>query len=199
MIKKSSKMKDLLFYVSCTPYIIFFILGFIRCITNTIKYKYLDLFSFVEPVLDFNLSFGLISVFILIIPLCYIVFYVIDKYKYNNKEKNKGNRINKSNILLIVYFISFIPYLYLLYSCIFGINFGFTLESNTYYGFSAIIIAFILGCIILVYPIIIAFQVMYTKKNYKFFSERIKFLVKFIIGLLILSLIVFSLVSYIFY
>ena len=190
MGKKS--IKDILFYLFCIPYIIFLFLGINRCVINTIKFKYLDLYGFIEPILEFNLSVGIISIFILLIPFCYIVYYVIDKYKYTNEKNLDNKKINKGKILLVIYFLSFIPYLYLVYSCIFGVNFGLTLESKTYYGFSAIIIAFIYGTIVLVYPIIITFQVIYAKKNYKFFSERIKNTIKLIIGLLISILIIFS-------
>lgn len=191
MVEKLKKLtlKDILFLISLIPYIIFLILGFIRCITNTIEYKFLDLFGFVEPILEFNYNFGIISIFILFIPFCYIMFYVIDKNRY--KEDNI-NRVRRGNKLLLVYFLSFIPYLYLIYSCIFGIEFGLMGSSYTYYGFDAIVIAFMYGCVILVYPIIIIFQIIYTIKNYKLFSNNLKNAVKIIIGLLLSILVVFS-------
>ena len=109
-LKNLKKIKNILFYLSCIPYIIFLFLGSVRCITNTIENKYLDLFCFIEPILEFNLRIGVISIFILLIPFCYIVYYVIDKYKYTN-EKNLDNKgINKGKILLVIYFLSFIPY-----------------------------------------------------------------------------------------
>lgn len=197
MLKKSTKIKDILFYLSCIPYIIFLFLGFVRCITNTVEYKFLDLYGFVEPIEIFIFSVGLISILILGIPFCYIVYYVIDKY---NNEKNIDNKkINKGNIMLVIYFLSFIPYLYLVYSCIFGIEFGLMGSSYTYYGFDAIVIAFMYGCVILVYPIIIIFQIIYTIKNYKLFSNNLKNTVKIIIGLLISSIVVLSFLSSIYH
>lgn len=187
---KQKTLKDILFFISIIPYIIFLFLGIIRCITNSLKFKFLDLFGFVEPIIEFNYDFGMISILILFIPFCYIMFYVIDKNRYKN---DNINRVKRGKKLLLVYFLSFIPYLYLIYSCIFGIEFGLMGSSYTYYGFDAIVIAFMYGCVILVYPIIIVFQILYTKKNYKSFSNDSRNAVKLIIGLLLSILLVFSL------
>ena len=98
--------------------------------------------------------------------------------------------INKPNKLFVLYMISFIPYLYLIYSCIFGIQFGFFFNTSTYYGFEAIILALLSGSIIPIYPIVGIFQIIFTIKKYKMFSNFQKRFLKSMITILLLLLLI---------
>ena len=100
----------------------------------------------------------------------------------NSNEKNfasagRSGKAAAKKIFFVLYITSFIPYLFLVYSCIFGIEFGFFSNVSTYYGFEALLIAGIAGCLIPVYPISLLYQIIYTAIRYKHFSAKFKKLI----------------------
>ena len=186
------KVKDGLFMLSLIPYIIFLILGIINCIQYSIEFKHLDLYELIAPISDFwfdtiiefnFMYFGLILFFV-----GYPIFYFIDLS--NHKKINKQKKINKS---LILYILSFIPYLFLTYTCIFGIEFGF-FDTDMYYGFEALTIALMIGILIPIYPFILIYQIIFALKQHKTFSKKFKNSIILIIVLLIASIIIPSLI-----
>lgn len=179
------KIKKIVFLITIIPYVVFLSLGIYNCINSSLENKYLDLYALIEPleqfwfdiITDFNIFFICLIIFVVGYP----IYYLLDK---SNKKKNKEkdnivqSKLSKSFLL---YIISFIPYFFLIYSCIFGIDFGFFGNTSTYYGFEALFIAGIVGCVIPIYPIILIFQIIYTIKKYKTFTINKKRILKYII------------------
>ncbi len=167
-------IKKGLFLISLIP-LLGIIIGFI---TSIIEYGFLDSGEFVSPIslenwfIIFNLSF-----------LCfgYPIYYLSEKFS-----------IKKNDKLYYIYLFSFLPYLFLIYPSIVGIDFfGSLFHSSTYYGFHAILISLIICSISPIYLPILIFQIIYTIKKYKFFTiiqkQKIKIILISIISLLILS------------
>lgn len=101
------------------------------------------------------------------------------------KTNFKSQTMNNKSF--IIYLISFIPYLFLISSSIFGIDFCFLDSYFTLYGFDALFIAFLIGCLVPIYPIILIFQIIYTIKKHKLFTRKQKIISKWIVILLIVS------------
>ena len=92
-------------------------------------------------------------------------------------EYGDKTKINKS---LILYVISFIPYLFIIYSCFFGIDFSFLGSTSREYGVSALIAIFIINCgVCPIYPVLFIFQIIYIIKNYKSFEPKYKKFTKY--------------------
>ena len=190
------KLKKIFFGISLIPYFIFFLLGFVNCIIESIQSSYLDLYAFIHPIADFWIdvilfSKNIFSILFIFFFIGYPIYYLIDIYsqkKYNFQDVSIEN--NKKSISYIIYLLSFIPYLYLIYVCIFGIEFGIFTTGSTYYGFKAIILAFCLFSIIPIYPTILIFQIIYTLKKYKTFDKKRKKTIKSIILFIIILLII---------
>lgn len=186
------KLKKGLFILALIPYIIFLILGVINCIKYTIDNQVLDLYELIAPLSDFwfdtIVEFNFMYVILIIFCVGYPIFYFIDLS--NQKRINKPKKINKS---LVLYILSFIPYLFLTYTCIFGIEFGF-FDTDMYYGFDALLIALIAGTIIPIYPLILIYQIVYTLKQYKNFSNKFKKSIILIVISIFASIIIPSLI-----
>ncbi|MBQ8281084.1 MAG: hypothetical protein IJZ25_01610, partial [Lachnospiraceae bacterium] len=134
-------VKDILLAIALIPYAIFLVLGVSGCIQSSIEYEHLDLCALFDPIVDFwfdeviegNILFICLAVFCVGYPC----FYFLDKADEKRRpEKKKGKfKIEKS---FVVFILSFIPYLFLVWSCIFGIELGFFYSVSMYYGFEAI-------------------------------------------------------------
>ena len=190
---KNINRKKLLFFISLLPYAIFAALGILNCIYSTIVHKYLDLYALIEPAVNFWLEvivyFNILSIFLIAFCVGYPAFYLLDQ---SEKKKVQGmdNYKKTVNISFILYILSFIPYLVLIHSCIFGVDFGFWNNISTYYGFEALFIAVVGGCLIPIYPVILIFQIIYTIKKYKTFTPKSKIIMKCMVAVLAALLIV---------
>jgi len=192
-------VKKIFLFITIIPYIIFLLLGIYNCINSSFENKYLDLYALIEPldhfwfevITDFNIFFICLTVFCVGYP----IYYLLDKSNKKKLKKTDNNIQAKVSKSFILYIISFIPYLFLIYSCIFGIDFGFFGNTSTYYGFEALFITVIAGCIVPVYPIILIFQIIYTIKKYKTFTLNIKRVIKYIIISIILLILIPSFIN----
>ncbi len=193
------KIKTILLLLSIFPYLIFLVMGIFNLCYDSINNGYLDLYALFEPLTNVwhEIIGNLNIIFIILAIFCvgYPIYYLLDKSskkKDNTLEASpKPKKINK---LFVLYIISFLPYLYLIYSCIFGIELGFFSSTSTYYGFTAIIIAFVSLSIVPIYPILLIFQIIYTIKKYKIFSDIQRKVLKVTIIILLLLLIVPSII-----
>lgn len=188
------KLKKGLFILALIPYIIFLILGVINCIKYTIDNQVLDLYELIAPLSDFwfdtIIEFNFIYVILIIFCVGYPIFYLVDK---SHQKQEKLEKTKKFDKYLLLYILSFIPYLFLTYTCIFGIEFGF-FTTDMYYGFDALLIALIAGTIIPIYPLILIYQIVYTLKQHKNFSNKLKKSIILMVILLVASIIIPSLV-----
>lgn len=182
---KTSMVKKVLFYFSLVPYGVFFVWGVIHFVLDGRETGYWDSFELVQPLADFWFDTVIVELNPFGIALClfslgYPMYYFLDKA--GNKKKGKADDASKDKVgkSFILYLVSFVPYLFLVWSVIFGIDFGF-FDSFMYYGFEAFVIALGLGSILAVYPVILIFQIVYTVKKYRSFSEKNKRLVKGIV------------------
>lgn len=182
---KKSTVKKFLLCLSLVPYGVFLVWGVIHFILDSRETGYWDAFELIQPLADFWLDTVILDVNPLGIALClfslgYPMYYFLDKVGSKKKGKTddeSGDKVGKSFIL---YLVSFVPYLYLVWSVIFGIDFGF-FYSSMHYGFEAFVIALALGSVIAVYPIVLIFQIVYTVKKHRSFSEKNKRLLKGIV------------------
>lgn len=196
--KNRLEVKNIFLLITIIPYIIFLLLGIYNCVNSSFENKFLDIYALIEPldnfwfevITDFNIFF------ICLIAFCvgYPIYYILDKSNKKKFKETANNTQAKVSKSFILYFISFIPYLFLIYSCIFGIDFGF-FNTSTYYGFEALFIAVIKGCIVPVYPIILIFQIIYTIKKQKTFTLNIKRVIKYIIISIILLILIPSFIN----
>jgi len=146
------KIKKIVFLITIIPYVVFLLLGIYNCINSSLENKYLDLYALIEPLdqfwFDIITDFNIFFICLIIFCVGYPIYYLLDKYN-KKKIKEKDNIVqSKLSKSFILYIISFIPYFFLIYSCIFGIDFGFFGNTSTYYGFEALFIAGIAGCVI---------------------------------------------------
>ncbi len=197
--KRGLDVKKIFLLITIIPYIIFLLLGIYNCINSSFENKYLDLYALIEPLdyfwFDIMTDFNIFFICLIVFCIGYPIYYILDK---SNKKKFKGTNSNtktKISKSFILYIISFIPYLFLIYSCIFGIDFGFFGNTSTYYGFEALFIAVIAGCIVPIYPIILIFQIIYTIKKYQTFTLNIKRVIKYIIISIILLILISSFIN----
>lgn len=195
--KKQCNRKKILFMIALIPYAVFGVWGLINCVICSVDKKCLDLYAFIEPVADFwvdtIIDLNPFFMAVIIFAIGYPIYYLLDIAAKSKGTVIKAPGKDKVDILFLLYLFSFIPYLYLVWSGIFGIEFGFFYSSSTYYGFRAIALSFMMGSIIAVYPICMIFQLIYTLKRYTSFSERQKKLIKILWSALILLLLVPSL------
>ena len=199
-MKKSNKyiIKKIFLFLSLFPYFCFIYIGISNFATSLVHDGYFNLYFLIKPIIDF--WFEIISDTNIILMLftffcvAYPISYLIDENRKKRKIKNRNDKVNKCNILFTLFIMSFIPYLYLVYSCIFGIE-GLFFNNSIYYGFSAIYQAFLIFSLIPIYPTIILFQFIYFLKEYKNISFKYKKITRAIIFFLLLLLIVPS-ISY---
>lgn len=195
-------IKKILLLLSLFLYLIFLVTGIFNTYQTSIDNRHLDLYAFIEPLGNFWIeiidNLNIILIFLTIFGLGYPIYYLLDKHmlKKNNILETQP-QINKSNTLFTLYMVSFIPYLYLIYSCIFGIKFGFFFSTSTYYGFKAIILALLSGSIIPIYPIVGIFQIIFTIRKYKKFSNFQKRILKSMITILLLLLLIPSMLYFV--
>lgn len=173
--------KKILLVLSLLPYLIFLVMGiFNLCIEET-----LSLHILIEPFIDFWFSIvtKLNILLIILSMLCvgYQIYYVIDKL-----SKKKSDKLE--NYKFIIYIISFIPYLSLIYYGIMGIDTGLFYNTKILYGFKAIMYVFLMGCLMPIYPLLIIFQVIFIIRKYRIFSniQKIIFYITIISILLLL-------------
>ncbi len=182
---KKSTVKKILFYLSLVPYAVFLVWGVVNYILDGRETGYWDAFELIQPLADFWFDTVIVELNPLGIALClfslgYPMYYFLDKVGSKKKGKTEDVSEGKAGKSFVLYLVSFVPYLYLVWSVIFGIDFGF-FDSYMYYGFEAFVIAFGLGSIIPIYPVILIFQIIYTVKKRRSFSEKNKRLVKGIV------------------
>ncbi len=91
------------------------------------------------------------------------------------QERSNKQKKRKFSILFVIYILSFIPYLYLIYVSIFGIGFSFFFNSTIVYGIYAIGIALLyFGAFVPIYPTILIYQIIYTIVKYKSFTPKFR-------------------------
>lgn len=199
---KEKSIKKILFYVSLIPYAVLLIWGIINCVIYSIKEHELDLYIIIEPALNFWLEaiveVNILYIGIIVFALGYPIFYWLDKGDKKKEVPAEAHKETKAGILFVLYVISFVPYLFLVWFGIFGIEFGFFSDYSMYYGFEAIALVFALGSIIAVYPVCIIFQLVYTIKKYRSFSNGQKKLIKRIVIILVLLLVIPAMIHLIF-
>ncbi|MBQ8549296.1 MAG: hypothetical protein IJ427_12425 [Lachnospiraceae bacterium] len=182
---KKSVVKKVLFYLSLVPYVVFLVWGVVNHILDGRETGYWDAFELIQPLADFWFDTVIVELNPLGIVLClfslgYPMYYFLDKAGSKKKDKTEDASEGKVGKSFILYLVSFVPYLYLVWSVIFGIDFGF-FDSFMYYGFEAFVIALGLGSILGIYPIVLIFQIVYTVKKHRSFSRKNKRLVKGIV------------------
>lgn len=91
----------------------------------------------------------------------------------------------RAKIWFGIFLFSFLPYLYLVYVSIFGIEFSWFYSTELCYGYKAVLIALFLGCVIPVYPVVLLFQCIYGFVNRKKLTMKHKLLVGIIITVLV--------------
>lgn len=84
-----------------------------------------------------------------------------------------------------IFLFSFLPYLYLTYVSIFGIEFSWFYSTEMHYGYEAVLIALFFGCVIPVYPVVLLFQCIYGFVNRKKLTKKQKQVTGVIIAFLI--------------
>ncbi len=194
---KNINRRKLLFFISLLPCAILTELGILNCVYSTMVYKYLDLYDLIEPAVDFWFEvivyFNILSIFVVAFCVGYPIFYLMDQFE---KKKVQGIDDHKKtvNISFLLYLLTFVPYLFLIHACIFGVDFGFWNNISTYYGFEALFIAAVGGCLIPIYPAILIFQIIYTTKKYKTFTPKNKIIIKCMVTVLAVLLIVPSII-----
>ncbi len=182
---KKSMVKKVLFYLSLIPYGVFLVWGVIHFVLDGRETGYLDSYELIQPLADFWFDTVIVELNPFGIVLClfslgYPMYYFLDKVGNRKKDRADDESEEKVGKSFIMYIISFVPYLYLVWSVIFGIDFGF-FYSSMHYGFEAFVIALALGSIIAIYPIILIFQIVYTIKKHRSFSRKNKRIVKGIV------------------
>ena len=95
-------------------------MGIFNLCHSSIEKGYLDLYALIEPLdhIWFEMITDLNIVFIILIIFCvgYPIYYLLDrssKRKDNALENNVETK--KTNILFVLYMVSFLPYLFLVY------------------------------------------------------------------------------------
>ncbi len=192
---KNSIMKTVLFYLSLVPYGVFFVWGVIRFFMEGVKRGNWDLYEFIQPLADLwpDIIMNPFGIAACVFALGYPIYYFLDKTGKRKKLQGDDKAEGKAEKSFVLYIVSFIPYLFLVWSVIFGIDFGF-FYSATYYGFEALVIALAVGSLIPVYPIVLIFQIVYTVKRHKRLSKKSKRLVKGIVITLLTLLLIPSLI-----
>jgi len=186
-------------------------------IINTIQASHPDLYNLVEPFSDFwdeVLGANIFCIALAVFCVGYPIYYLLDqsnqkiKQKANSQQETTSSRpqhstnaklkpststrpqtkLNKA--LFVVYFISFIPYLFIVYSVTFGLEFCIFSNCSISYGFEGAILALIVGTILPVYPLVLIFQIIFTVKKHQSFSSRQELAAK----LIVIFLLIFTLV-----
>lgn len=195
--KKPYCRKKILFIISLVPYVVFGVWGMINCVICSVDRRYLDLYALIEPVADFwvdtIIDLNPFFIALLLFAIAYPIYYLLDIGGKRKRFPEKMSNKLKIDKLFVLYLVSYIPYLYIVWCTIFGVEFGFFYNSSIYYGFGAMALAFMIGSVIAVYPICIIFQLVFTLKKYKVFSEGQKKLIKILWIVLLLLLLVPSL------
>lgn len=191
---KKNGIKKILLIITLIPYFIFLIRGIFSFGYNVIEKGLFKFHLLFEPLINFWIELitemNIILIILTVFCIGYPIYYWLESSKKNKKNAEKEVEDKQNKKLFTMFLISFIPYLFIVYSCIFGIEFGFFSNVSTYYGLEAIFLALIIGCLIPVYPIILIFQIVFTMKKYKVFSNSQKKIFKSIITILLLLLIV---------
>ncbi len=91
----------------------------------------------------------------------------------------------RAKIWFGIFLFSFLPYLYLVYVSIFGIEFSWFFSTELNYGYEAVLVAVFFGCVIPVYPIVLLFQCIYGFVNRKKLDKKQKCLVGIIVAVLV--------------
>ena len=166
MNKETQKKFEKIFLVlSIFPYIMFFVFGLINSIIN----RKLSIDYFFEPIRDFwETAIYLPQINILyLLLIIFCVAYPVSFFMKRNNEK--GIHRKKVSISRILLYLSFIPYVYLIYVAIFGCTIsvlGSTTE--TVYGLNAVLwvlLVFSLG--IPIYPLVLLYEIVYFLVNHK--------------------------------
>ena len=178
---KKSVVKKVLFYLSLVPYVVFLVWGVIHFVLDGRETGYWDAFELIQPLADFWFDTVIVGLNPFAIALClfsigYPMYYFFDKVGCGKKVQAENEAEGKVGKSFVLYIISFVPYLYLVWSVIFGIDF-----LGMSFGFEAFVIALAIGSVIAVYPVVLIFQIVYTVRKHRSFSEKNKRLVKGIV------------------
>lgn len=84
-----------------------------------------------------------------------------------------------------IFLLSFLPYLYVVYASIFGLEWGFFSNTEHLYGWEAVTIAVLLWSVVPVYPIALLFQCIYGFVNRKKFTKK----QTYITGIIVVALV----------
>lgn len=202
-------MKKILLGLSFIPYIIALICGILNCIAESKAHPnfdfYFDPFDlmiplgefYTEKIQTFDIPYILIFLFAIGYPLYFVVDLIIEKrknkiaitskYIYSNKLYTQNEcKVGKSFIFFIA---TFLPYLWMTYGAIFGIQF-FTMV----YGMDAVFIIGIVGIVFPIFPIILIFQLIYGIKLRKNFSLLQKKIIKYVIIGIVASILLPSMI-----
>ncbi len=193
------KIKKILLFLSILPYLILLVMGIFNLCQDIVETGHLDLYCLVEPLANFwfeiIIDLNIFYIFLIIFCIVYPIYYLLDKpSKKKDKELKVPPKIKKNDKLFVLYMISLLPYLLLIYFSIFGIEISFFDDTTIYYGFEAILIVLLVGSIIPIYPIILIYQIIFTIKKHKFFSNIQKKIVLRTIIILLLLLIIPSII-----
>lgn len=86
-----------------------------------------------------------------------------------------------------IFLFSFLPYLYIVYVSIFGVEYTWFFNIEQYYGYEAVVTTVLFGCVIPVYPVVLIFQCLYGFVNRKKLSAEKKRIVRRMILLLVIA------------
>ena len=176
------KEKKVLFYIA----MFFNSLVLIEIIISLINDKTGIIYSISKIYDDINNVLFSPIYYIIWYPICFLFNICYPIYYLFHKRKKKQTKLS-----FVVYLLSFLPYLYLIYVCFFGMNLGYQIEFNAinteesinsqynnedYFsyndkgeaiisGFDAMFSVLIVGSFIIpIYPTILFFQVLYNKQ-----------------------------------
>lgn len=164
-------IKRIFFILSIIPYIIFLLCGIAVCI----NYGRLDIELIFTPMIEFSAKAIIIDKNIIYITLAlfsvvYPIYYFLDK---SNKKVEKSNK--KFKISRIILYLTFIPYLFLIYFAIFGYEYStaFMGPIEKHYGIEAIATILITYSILPpIYPLVILYQIIYYLVNRKNMNSK---------------------------
>ncbi len=84
-----------------------------------------------------------------------------------------------------IFLFSFLPYLYVVYVSIFGLEWGFFSNTEHLYGGEAVAIAVFILSIVPVYPVALLFQCIYGFVNRKKFTKKQKYITSITVAVLV--------------
>ena len=154
------KLKRIFLILAILPYIMFLLIGLYNFIISG-AYRISEIF---QPIQDFwlriafaprNIAYLLLMIF----SIGYLIYFFITKNKDKKEKKDKKNK--KIDIPRIILYLSFIPYIYLIFIAVFGIKTGFFLSTTRSYGLDAIFMVLLYGTMIPIYPVIVLYQLIY--------------------------------------